>query len=89
MSYKFYQNRDCEFFPCHKIDEDKMNCLFCYCPLYALKDKCGGNPTFLGNGVKSCENCTAPHNGERGWDFVMNKMSEIMELGKIEKENEK
>ena len=24
-NYKFFQNRDCEFFPCHKVkDEDKF-----------------------------------------------------------------
>ena len=32
--YAFFQNRDCEYFPCHatKHPED-FNCLFCYCPL--------------------------------------------------------
>ena len=31
--YAFFQNRDCEYFPCHatKHPED-FNCLFCYCP---------------------------------------------------------
>ena len=84
-SFKFTQNRSCEYFPCHDIDEDKMNCLFCYCPLYALKDECGGNPKFLENGIKSCEDCIAPHNGEKGWDFVNSKMGRIMELGKVKK----
>lgn len=37
--YKFYQNKECEYFPCHKgTDSENFNCLFCYCPLYALKD---------------------------------------------------
>lgn len=85
MSYKFTQNKACEYFPCHKLDEEKFNCLFCYCPLYALKDECGGNPKFLDNGIKSCENCTAPHNGEKAWDFVNSKMPQIMELGKTNK----
>ena len=42
--YAFFQNRDCEYFPCHatKHPED-FNCLFCYCPLYALGRGCGGN----------------------------------------------
>ena len=42
--YAFFQNRACEFFPCHKgADAENFNCLFCYCPLYALGRKCGGN----------------------------------------------
>ena len=30
--YKFFQNKKCEYFPCHKgIPEEDFNCLFCYC----------------------------------------------------------
>lgn len=59
--YSFMQNRACEYFPCHKTnDPGHFNCLFCYCPLYRIKD-CGGNPTYLANGVKDCTNCTVPH----------------------------
>lgn len=37
-NYKFVQNRKCEYFPCHKVEnEDEFNCLFCFCPLYMLK----------------------------------------------------
>ena len=44
QNYKFFNHKECEYFPCHKTnDPDNFNCLFCYCPLYALKDKCGGN----------------------------------------------
>ena len=41
--YAYFQNKECEFFPCHKLPENGFhNCLFCYCPLYALGDKrCG------------------------------------------------
>lgn len=85
-SFKFYQNRDCQYFPCHDIDEDKMNCLFCYCPLYALKEKCGGQPKFLESGIKSCENCTKTHNGEEAWDYVASKMKDVLELGKLKNE---
>ena len=36
-TFAFFTNRECEFFPCHAgIDPDEFNCLFCYCPLYAL-----------------------------------------------------
>ena len=37
LHHQFFQNRECKYFPCHKgIDEEEFNCLFCYCPLYAL-----------------------------------------------------
>ena len=80
--YKFVQNRDCEFFPCHKgIDCEEFNCLFCYCPLYALGDKCGGNFRYLENGIKDCSNCSIPHRREN-YEFVMSKMDQVMELAK-------
>ena len=42
--YSFYNHKKCEFFPCHETtDPQNFNCLFCYCPLYALGSKCGGN----------------------------------------------
>ncbi len=41
--FKFMSHRECEFFPCHEgADPDNFNCLFCYCPLYALGEACGG-----------------------------------------------
>jgi len=58
MSYDFFENKSCEFHPCHKIEE--INCLFCFCPLYNLKN-CGGNFTILENNVKDCSNCLIPH----------------------------
>lgn len=37
-SYRFFQNKECEYFPCHKTEnEEEFNCLFCYCPLYREK----------------------------------------------------
>ena len=42
--YSYFSNKECEYFPCHKgADPENFNCLFCYCPLYALGDKCGGD----------------------------------------------
>mgnify|MGYP003372317598 CR=1 FL=1 len=42
--FSFYSHKECEFFPCHETkDTENFNCLFCYCPLYALGSKCGGN----------------------------------------------
>lgn len=72
MSYKFFENRECEFYPCHKGLE-KLNCLFCYCPLY-LKDDCGGNFKILENGVKDCTNCLFPHKAEN-YEKVIEKLS--------------
>ena len=41
--FSFFRNVECEYFPCHKVDNsDNFNCLFCYCPLY-LVENCGGN----------------------------------------------
>ena len=46
--YAFYQNTQCEYFPCHKTAHpEDFNCLFCYCPLYALGRRCGGNFRYL------------------------------------------
>lgn len=47
--FKFYQNNQCEYFPCHNIEkseEKDFNCLFCYYPLYLIED-CGGNYKYL------------------------------------------
>lgn len=80
--YKFCQNRECEYFPCHKgVDEQAFNCLFCYCPLYALGDRCGGNFTYLENGIKDCSSCLVPHRCEN-YDRIMEKMGAVMELAK-------
>ena len=67
-NYRFFQNRDCEFFPCHKTEnEDSFNCLFCYCPLY-LKENCLGSPDYILNGkgqkIRDCSNCTIVHRPE-------------------------
>ena len=63
--YAFFQNRDCEYFPCHETKHpEDFNCLFCYCPLYALGKKCGGNFRYLENGIKDCSNCLIPHRRE-------------------------
>ena len=58
----FFQNRGCPHFPCHKgTDAASFNCMFCYCPLYALGESCGGNYHYTDKGIKSCINCSFPH----------------------------
>ena len=87
MSYKFFSNKACEYFPCHKgIDVDDFNCLFCFCPLYVLKDQCGGQYKYLENNIKSCENCDLPHNGTKGYDVIRGKIESVISLGKLERE---
>lgn len=79
---KFFCNKECEYFPCHPTDDpDNFNCLFCYCPLYALGDKCGGNFKFLEDGTKDCSSCMGSHS-PGAFDRIMAKWSEIAELAK-------
>ena len=60
--YAFMQNRACEYFPCHEgIPEKDFNCLFCFCPLYALGEACGGDCSYTEAGVKDCTGCIFPH----------------------------
>lgn len=65
-SWKFFENRDCRYFPCHSGLTD-FNCLFCYCPLY-LADPCPGTPKTLkrkdGSVVRDCTYCVWPHRPE-------------------------
>lgn len=79
-NYDFFQNKACEYFPCHKnADPDSFSCLFCYCPLYALGENCGGNFTYTENGIKDCSNCLVPHRREN-YNRIMEKIPFVMEL---------
>lgn len=81
-NYKFFQNGKCEFFPCHKTDRpEDFNCLFCYCPLYALGDNCGGNFTYTKNGIKDCSGCLIPHHRDN-YDRIMDKMDQVIAIAK-------
>ena len=80
--YKFFCNRECEYFPCHPgADPERFNCLFCYCPLYALGERCGGNFRYTDKGIKDCTNCLIPHIPEN-YDRIIGRFSEIAELVK-------
>ncbi len=79
-NYKFVQNLKCEYFPCHKTgNPEAFNCLFCYCPLYMLKDNCGGKFKYT-NGVKDCSDCKIPHSSG-AYDYIMSKMGEVIKIG--------
>ena len=81
-SYAYFKNTSCKFYPCHKgADPDHFNCLFCYCPLYTLGDRCGGSFVYLNSGIKDCSNCIKPH-CKGNYDRIMSKMGEVMELAK-------
>jgi len=72
-SHRFFNNRDCRYFPCHQTKRpDDFNCLFCFCPLYFLKD-CGGTPHIMDNGVKDCTPCMLPHT-PAGYDRIMERL---------------
>lgn len=80
--YDFFQNQQCEFFPCHKcVDQESFSCMFCYCPLYALGDQCGGNFTYTEQGIKDCSQCVKPHRREN-YAKIMEKLPQVMELAK-------
>ena len=88
-NYKFFSHKECEFFPCHDVNDiDDFKCMFCYCPLYALGEKCGGNFEYLENGVKSCSECMIPHRRD-AYDFIISKCSELIELARVENDNTK
>ena len=78
--YSFFQNTACEYFPCHKTDHpEDFNCLFCYCPLYALGRACGGNYGYTENGVKDCSACLTPHKREN-YSYITGRFREIQAL---------
>lgn len=70
-SFKFFANKDCIYYPCHKGIEE-INCLFCYCPFYFL-DSCPGNPEFKesrGKTIKVCTDCNYIHEAKNYPDII-------------------
>ena len=75
--YSFFQNTECEYFPCHRIaDPARFSCLFCYCPLYMLGPRCGGNFRYTEKGIKDCTDCLIPHLPEN-YGRITGKYKEI------------
>ena len=84
--YSFFQHTKCEYFPCHKTNApEDFNCLFCYCPLYALKDKCGGNFRYTESGIKDCSACLLPNN-RKSYSYIVSKFKDIAEITKLKQE---
>lgn len=69
--YDFFQNKLCEFYPCHPgADPETFSCLFCYCPLYALGDPVRGElPLYGKRGQGLYPLPPAPCPGELWEDF--------------------
>ncbi|MGD8351444.1 MAG: cysteine-rich small domain-containing protein [Nitrospirota bacterium] len=80
-SSRFFENRGCEYFPCHDMEGRRMNCLFCYCPLY--HSGCPGEAEFIllgGGEVKDCSRCDFPHRPEN-YDAVVELLLEMFRQG--------
>ena len=81
-NFKFFQNTKCEYYPCHKLEPgQEFNCLFCYCPLYALGDACGGNFVYTDKGIKNCSHCSIPHI-KGNYDLILEKVDLVVEMTK-------
>lgn len=79
-NFSFFQNTNCEYFPCHPtIHAGDFNCLFCYCPLYALGDACGGNFDYLPSGIKDCSHCVLPHI-KNNFGMILEKFDRVAAL---------
>ncbi|MDD4200142.1 MAG: cysteine-rich small domain-containing protein [Eubacteriales bacterium] len=81
-NFKFFCNKECEYFPCHEIpNPEDFNCMFCFCPLYALGRDCGGNFVYTEEGIKDCSDCIIPHN-KGAYDYIIEKSKALIELVK-------
>ena len=81
-NYDFFQNKECEYFPCHKgADPENFSCLFCYCPLYALGENCGGHFTYTDSGIKDCSGCLRPHKREN-YASISREIAKVIDLAK-------
>ena len=82
-NYDFFQNKECEYFPCHEgIREEDFSCMFCYCPIYALGEKCGGNFSYDNDkGIKDCTGCLVPHR-RKNYDYIVDRVKLVVEMTK-------
>lgn len=88
-NYAYFANEDCEYFPCHKEgSKEYFNCLFCYCPLYMLGEKCGGNFRYMDSGIKDCSACFLPHS-KGGYQYINKKFMEIVEQMAVQQQETK
>ena len=75
--YAFFQNKECEYFPCHKgVPEEDFNCLFCYCPLYLTNERCEGDCKWTKSGIKDCTDCCIPHRREN-YEYIVERFKTL------------
>lgn len=87
--YTYICHTACRYFPCHQgADPHDFNCLFCYCPLYALGEDCGGNFHYTEDGVKDCSTCLLPH-GKAGYEHILDGCNKIVALLQRKKQGRK
>lgn len=91
-NYSFFQHKECECFPCHaglekeNMEEKDFNCIFCYCPLYALGDQCGGNFNYDNEDeIKDCSGCLLPHK-RQSYNYITEKCKLLCNMAKKTKE---
>lgn len=78
--HTYISNTACKYFPCHTdADIYDFNCLFCYCPLYALGEHCGGNFSYTGDGIKDCSACLLPHMSN-GYKHILDGCKEVIAM---------
>lgn len=83
-AYSFFENKICEAHPCHDMgDHEGLNCLFCYCPLYALGPECGGEFTYTPKGIKDCSLCTLPHIRDN-YGYINERFKDIVQKMSID-----
>ena len=88
-AYAYFSHRECEYFPCHPgADPEDFNCLFCYCPLYALGPHCGGAFRMTEKGIKDCTACLLPHR-RRNYGYVTGRYPDLAERMRMMDECEK
>ena len=84
--YAFFCNSECECFPCHETsDPENFNCLFCYCPLYALGEHCGGNFSYTDKGIKNCSKCGIPHKRDN-YGYIIDKFHQVADIARRDSE---
>lgn len=78
--FKYFTNLECEFFPCHEnVPPEEFNCLFCFCPAYALGEECGGLFSYENdNGIKDCSGCNIPHH-KANYDWIVERARRLTE----------
>lgn len=77
-SVRYFENRNCEYYPCHTTEGPGFNCLFCFCPMYFAL--CPGTPRYIEKNrilFKSCADCEYPHRPEN-YDTIMDFLAAML-----------